>query len=310
MQWLTRHNSTWIYENWVGRHFEISLNFPGLLSHLFLVVSWLGICVEVVVDRISWIRVLSNSPPPPSPPYLPASLFGLLPSLLRILCVTQAIVFGNQCAPKADFVAASQFQESVLSGRFIFRYWSAWEKLPGEHHVTLRDGTKFWIRFAESTSFPGFTPTRPYRAREVGERTWERGCSRVCNWVCIAKYLTVFTFHLTKLIKSPWSWLKQKGTILFAFLRSPLRLWPWKQGSRSQIYLARAKLQANFDQGQDVKTESMLVCRACDGTSGKLNTTRVREICRGVYLSKVSVSPSYLMTFSSVKRERIMRGCG
>ena len=217
MQWLTRHNSTWIYENWVGRHFEISVNFPGLLSHLFLVVSWLGICVEVVVDRISWIRVLSNT---------------------------------------------------------------------------------------------RFSPTRPYRAREVGERTWERGCSRLSNWVCIAKYLTVFTFHLTKLIKSPWSWLKQKGTILFAFLRSPLRFWPWKQRSRSQIYLARAKLQANFDQGQDVKTESMLVCRACDGTSGKLNTTRVREMCSGVYLSKVSGSPSYLMTFSSVKREKIMRGCG
>ena len=29
-------------------------------------------------------------------------------------------------------------------------------------------------------SFPGFSPTRPYGAREVGERTWERGLNCIC----------------------------------------------------------------------------------------------------------------------------------
>ena len=52
---------------------------------------------------------------------------------------------------------------------------------------------------------------------------------------------------------------------------------------------ARAKLQVNFDPGQDfffsgVKTGSMLVCLPCDRTSGKLNKTIVRERSRGVYL--------------------------
>ena len=66
------NNSTWIYENWVSKHFVISLNYPcpGLFTVLFAdvifffleggggVVLWLGICVEVAVAEISRIRAL------------------------------------------------------------------------------------------------------------------------------------------------------------------------------------------------------------------------------------------------------------
>jgi len=60
------YNSTWIYENWVSKNFVISLNFPWLslfielfayVVFLFLVVLWLGICVEVAKDTISRISI-------------------------------------------------------------------------------------------------------------------------------------------------------------------------------------------------------------------------------------------------------------
>ena len=56
--------STWMYENRVSKNFASSLNFPcfSLFTVLFayvvfLVVLWLGICVEVAVDRISQISI-------------------------------------------------------------------------------------------------------------------------------------------------------------------------------------------------------------------------------------------------------------
>ena len=49
--------------------------------------------------------------------------------------------------------------------------------------------------------------------------------------------------------QSPWSWLRQKGTTLFAFRRWPHSLWPREQALWSQM--VRAKLQVNFDVGQD-----------------------------------------------------------
>ena len=57
--------STWISENPVNKHFVISLNFLCLglfilcclfMLHFFLIMSWLGICVEVAVDRKSSTR--------------------------------------------------------------------------------------------------------------------------------------------------------------------------------------------------------------------------------------------------------------
>ena len=59
------------YENGVSKHFEIFLNFPCLIASLlccllmsffFFLVLWLGICVEVDVDRITFL------PPTPSLP--------------------------------------------------------------------------------------------------------------------------------------------------------------------------------------------------------------------------------------------------
>ena len=64
---------TWSYENRVSKHFVIFLNFPCLIACLlccllmsfFLLVLWLGICVEVDVDRIT---ILPRPPRPPRPP--------------------------------------------------------------------------------------------------------------------------------------------------------------------------------------------------------------------------------------------------
>ena len=57
----------------------------------------------------------------------------------------------------------------------------------------------------------------------------------------------------------------------------------------------RAKLQANFDTGQDlifsgVKTGSMLVCRPCDSTSANLNKTTVKEKSRCLSGNRLSFS--------------------
>ena len=64
----------YIYENRYSKHLVIFLNFPCpiacllccLLLSFFLLVLWLGICVEVDVDRITTLT------PPPS---LSPSLF-------------------------------------------------------------------------------------------------------------------------------------------------------------------------------------------------------------------------------------------
>ena len=57
--------STWICENPVSKHLVIYLNFSVLaclysvvcsVLHLFLIVSWLGICAELAVDRKSSTR--------------------------------------------------------------------------------------------------------------------------------------------------------------------------------------------------------------------------------------------------------------
>ena len=87
---LGLHISTWSYENWVSKHFVISLNFPCLYSFftelfacvLFLFVLWVDICVEVAVDRISRISIY-----PPTPlHFLP--FFWILPTILYSTQVT------------------------------------------------------------------------------------------------------------------------------------------------------------------------------------------------------------------------------
>ena len=64
---LSSYNYTWSYENRVSKHFAIFLKFLCLIACsvlfasvvFFPLVLWLGICVEVDVDRIT------ISPPPP-----------------------------------------------------------------------------------------------------------------------------------------------------------------------------------------------------------------------------------------------------
>ena len=71
---LNKYNSTWSHENRVSKHFVIFLNFPCLIACLlccllmsfFLLVLWLGICVEVDVDRIT---ILTSPSPPDFFPY-------------------------------------------------------------------------------------------------------------------------------------------------------------------------------------------------------------------------------------------------
>ena len=71
---------TWSYESLVSKHFVIFLNLSCLIACLlccllcFLLALWLGICVEVNVDRITIL----------APPYS----F----SLPTILCLTQVTV--------------------------------------------------------------------------------------------------------------------------------------------------------------------------------------------------------------------------
>ena len=100
----------WSYENRVGKHFVIFLNFPCLIACLLccllmwfvLLVLWLGICVEVDVGRITVF------------PPLPPSQFLFVP------------------IHNSLFNTSDSYLKPVR----------ALEKFPGEHHVKLWDGTK------------------------------------------------------------------------------------------------------------------------------------------------------------------------
>ena len=105
----------------------------------FFVDLWLGICVEVAVEGISRIRVLSIPPPP----VLPPSLEGVFPSIPRTSCLTQVTVIWNQCAPQAGFGARREEAFTLRLAVYI--------SFPSLHHVKLWDRTKL-IRFAESVS--------------------------------------------------------------------------------------------------------------------------------------------------------------
>ena len=83
--------STWSYENRVSKH-VIFLDFPRLIacllccllmSFFFWPCLYLGICVEVDVDRMTIL-------PPPLPP--PSQFFCLFLSLPTILSLTQVTV--------------------------------------------------------------------------------------------------------------------------------------------------------------------------------------------------------------------------
>ena len=139
-------------------------------------------------------------------------------------------------------------------------YWSPWEKFPGEHHVKLWDGTKL-LRFA----------------------------------VYIVQYrIIIVSFGQTD-HESPWSGLTQKGTILFAFLRWPLSLWPREQAlSESKI---AGQLWPRPRLFSWCENKAKVIRRPCDSTYGNLNKTGVREKSRGVYLAVGWVLPSYSMIF-------------
>ena len=66
--------------------------------------------------------------------------------------------------------------------------------------------------------------------------------------VCIVQYSTYSRFIW---LNGSITGLKQKGTIMLAFLGWPLSLWPRKQSCRGQIYWARAQSQVDFGLGQD-----------------------------------------------------------
>ena len=59
------------------------------MSFFFWLVLWLGICVEIELDKITFL-----SPPQPLPYFFPYPQFFLL---------TQVTVIRNQRAPKAGF---------------------------------------------------------------------------------------------------------------------------------------------------------------------------------------------------------------
>ena len=53
-----------VMKSWLSKHFVISRNF----NYLFLFILWLGIRVDVAVDRISRLSINHPLPPPPPPP--------------------------------------------------------------------------------------------------------------------------------------------------------------------------------------------------------------------------------------------------
>ena len=136
----------------VSKHFVISLNFPCLIACLLssftyvvfvLFVLWLGLWVDVAVDRISRISIY---PPPPS--HLPSLFlfcfcFCFFSSYPQFSLQHKCQLFEISAGLKLALVPFSSLH-------FIIA-WSPCEKFPGEHHVKLWDGTKL-LRFAESAS--------------------------------------------------------------------------------------------------------------------------------------------------------------
>ena len=55
-----------VMKSWLSKHFVISRN----VNYLFLFILWLGICVDVAVDRISRLSINHPLPPPPFTPSL------------------------------------------------------------------------------------------------------------------------------------------------------------------------------------------------------------------------------------------------
>ena len=49
-----------VMKSWLSKHFVISRNF----NYLFLFILWLGICVDVAVDRISRLSINHPHLPP------------------------------------------------------------------------------------------------------------------------------------------------------------------------------------------------------------------------------------------------------
>ena len=71
--------------------------FVCLFIYLFFFAAfWLGIFVEMDVDIITT----------PSPPFRPAPMFLLLPTILSLIQVTVIRNQSHQCAPKAGFGTA------------------------------------------------------------------------------------------------------------------------------------------------------------------------------------------------------------
>ena len=86
---------------------------------------------------------------------------------------------------------------SLIEPRYLIhtpwaKFWSHYNNCLRETHDSRLKSSKApfngehmdWreYRGTSPTSFPGFSPTRPYGAR-VGERTWERGYTSLQGWV-------------------------------------------------------------------------------------------------------------------------------
>ena len=137
------------------------------------------------------------------------------------------------CAPNAGFGAVSQFS---------FRYWSPWEKFPGEHHVKLWDGTKL-SRFAESPSSIIVLYSR---------FIWLNGSVTLIGAETERYDIVGFSKVTTKSLAS--------GT-----------------GSYESIELGESKIAGELWPGPRCENKANVIRRPCDSTSGNLNKTSVRE---------------------------------
>ena len=118
-------------------------------------------------------------------------------SLPTILSLTQVTVLS---LTQVTISGRLKLVSVPFSSLVLYIGHAPWEKFPGEHHVKLWDGTKL-LRFAESAS---------------------------SNIVLYSRFIWL-NGSITLI------GLREKGTILFAFLRWPLSLWPREQALRSQM---------------------------------------------------------------------------
>ena len=188
MIYCMQNKSTWSYENRVSKHFVIFRNFP-LFNHLtcmycvvclfrffFLLVLWLGICVEVDVGRITII--------PPFP-----SRFFCLPTILSLRLFYTGVAWGIESL-RCDSTSGNLNKTSVReksrgdylaigcvfpSYSMIFRLCQTWEDYV--RVIGLKRGVMWCARGQRTRGINHITTSwRPINGLFLHWRGFLKGC--------------------------------------------------------------------------------------------------------------------------------------